>query len=70
MVQNSTIANNISDGIVANAGSQIWLTRSTITGNGEGWTQTAGGTVTTFVDNNIVGNSLGNTEPSSQVPYR
>jgi hypothetical protein len=69
-VRNSTIANNTGDGLSAsNAGVTIVVTRSTITGNGTGWSATSGGTVTTFSDNNIVGNSSVNTAPTSTATY-
>jgi hypothetical protein len=63
MVRNSTIANNKSNGLsVGGAGAQIWVTRSTITGNGNGWS-TDGGTMSSYADNNIDGNTTGNTAP-------
>ena len=70
MVRNSTIANNTGDGLSANnTGVIILVTRSTITGNGTGWSAASGGTVTTFSDNNIVGNGSVNTAPTSTATY-
>jgi hypothetical protein len=63
MIRNSTIANNTNQGLLPEgAGAQIWITRSTITGNDFGW-GTNGGTLTSFADNNIVGNTNINTAP-------
>jgi hypothetical protein len=70
MVRNSTIANNGNDGVLADgSGTTIWVTRSTITGNTTGWANTASGTVTTFTDNNIVGNGSVNIAPTSTATY-
>jgi hypothetical protein len=70
MVQNSTIANNTAYGLAANfSEATIWVTRSTITGNADGWETNSSGTVTTFGDNNIVGNGSGNTAPPSTATY-
>jgi len=64
MVRNSTIANNKSNGLsVGGAGAQIWVTRSTITGNGNGWSTDGIGTMSSYADNNIDGNTTGNTAP-------
>jgi len=71
MVRNSTIANNINEGLFASApGATIWFTRSTIIGNGSGWAFSTGGTVTTFGDNNIIGNTTINTAPMSTASYK
>jgi hypothetical protein len=65
MVRNSTIANNTGYGLLAqDSGATVWVTRSTITGNGNGW-GAAGGTVTSYGDNNIVGNTGSNNAPPS-----
>ena len=57
---NSTIADNAGDGLLASgAGSQIWITRSSVTGNAFG-TVISNGNITTYNDNNIVGNAQGN----------
>jgi hypothetical protein len=63
MVRNSTIGNNSVHGIFADSGTTVWLTRSTITGNASGWS--ANGTVTSFDDNNIVGNTNDEGTPPS-----
>jgi hypothetical protein len=66
MVRSCTIANNQALGLFAtfsSGGAQIWVTRSTITGNVTGWGTGASGTVTSFADNNIVGNGSANTPP-------
>ena len=81
MVRNSTIANNGSNGL-SNGGvndsglfaigsdAQLWVTRSTITGNMVGWSTLISGVVTSFGDNNIVGNGSANTEPPSPLTYK
>jgi hypothetical protein len=64
MVRDSTIANNGSDGLdAASTGTTIRVTRSTITGNATGWTNTGGATVLSYGDNNIDGNGSVNTAP-------
>jgi hypothetical protein len=77
IVRNSTIANNgfnsgcincINGLLASGSGAQIWVTRSTITGNLVGWNATSGGAVTSFNDNNIMGNSSGNGAPPN-APY-
>ena len=67
MVRNSTIANNGTNGLLAvlDSGATIFVTRSTITGNGTGWN----GSVTSYGDNNIDGNTSANTEPPSLLVY-
>jgi hypothetical protein len=67
MVRNSTIANNGSYGLDAGTGggSIIRVTRSTITGNPYGWE----GTVLSYGDNNIDGNTNTNTEPPNPLQY-
>jgi hypothetical protein len=63
-VRNSTIANNTSDGLSATGtGATIRVTRSTITGNATGWAISSSGVVSSFNDNNILGNTAGNTIP-------
>ena len=63
MVRTSTIANNTGSGLqTMNSGAQIRVTRSTITGNGAGWSA-PGGAVTSYADNNIDGNTTVNTAP-------
>jgi hypothetical protein len=60
MVRNSTIANNTDFGVATGGDTaQIWLTRSTITGNGTGWQ----GTVNSYGDNNIDGDENADTAP-------
>jgi hypothetical protein len=64
MVRNSTIANNSNQGVATlNTGVRIWLTRSTITENAAGWQAMGGSTVTSYADNNIVGNASLETTP-------
>jgi len=64
LVQNSTIANNSGDGLQASGTSAaIRVTRSTISGNAAGWAIVSPGTVTSFGDNNIIGNTT-NTAPT------
>jgi hypothetical protein len=81
MVRNSTIANNGRNGLsnggvndsglfAAGSGAQLWVTRSTITGNMVGWSTLNSGVVTSFGDNNIVGNGSANTEPPSPLTYK
>jgi hypothetical protein len=71
MVRNSSLANNGTDGLQADgSGANIWVTRSTINGNGSGWHTDGVGTVTTFGDNNIVGNGANNNSPSAPVTYQ
>jgi hypothetical protein len=70
MVRNSTITNNVSDGLLAyGTGGTIRVTRSTITGNGAGWSTDSGGTVTSYGDNNIDGNGSANSEPPGALVY-
>jgi hypothetical protein len=71
MVRNSKITDNTTYGLdAAGSGATIWVTRSAITGNGTGWETSNSGTVTTFSDNNIVGNGGGNGSPSSTSTYQ
>jgi hypothetical protein len=68
MVRSSSITNNANDGLLATGShAQIWVTRSSITGNAFG-VVISNGNVTTYNDNNIVGNAQGNGAPSS-LPY-
>jgi hypothetical protein len=70
MVRNSTIANNASRGLEADdSGAIIRVTRSTITGNLNGW-DNIGGAVLSYGDNNIDGNQNVNTEPPNPLTYR
>jgi len=72
MVRNCTIANNTNVGLGANTttnGANIWVTRSTITGNGTGWSVLNSGAVTSYADNNIDGNTNANTAPP-QIGYK
>jgi hypothetical protein len=71
MVRDSTLANNNVDGLLASGtGAQVWVTRSTITGNNVGWVATGGGVVSSYVDNNIDGNGSANTEPPGPLSYK
>ena len=80
MVRSSTIANNggngggdggsLNNGLsVEGSGAQMWITRSTITGNVIGWSTSSSGALITFSDNNIVGNGSVNTAPTSTATY-
>jgi hypothetical protein len=71
MVRASTIANNANAGLKAGAtGSTISVTRSTITGNGSGWSAGPGGVVSSYADNNIDGNGNTNTNPPDVLTYK
>jgi hypothetical protein len=81
VVRNSTIANNGRNGLsnggvndsglfAAGSGAQLWVTRSTITGNMVGWSTLNSGVVTSFGDNNIVGNGSANSEPPNPLTYQ
>jgi hypothetical protein len=64
MVRNSTIAKNGSYGLVADSpGVTIRVTRSTITGNATAWLAANSGVVSSYADNNIDGNTNGDTAP-------
>jgi hypothetical protein len=64
MVRNCTIANNAAYGLIANGtGATGRVTRSTITGNAIAWSAVASGVVSSYADNNIDGNSSGDTPP-------
>jgi hypothetical protein len=70
MVRNSAIANNGIYGLYADApGASIRATRSTITGNTNGWFQFIGGQVTSYDDNNIEDNGGINNAPF-QIGYK
>jgi hypothetical protein len=78
MVRNSTIVNNgynsgasnFDNGLYATgSGAQIWVTRSALTGNANGWRAASSGVVTSYNDNNIDGNTSANTAPP-QIGYR
>jgi hypothetical protein len=72
MVRNSTIANNIGDGLASSgsAGAIIRVTRSTITGNGTAWANFNSSFVLSYGDNNIDGNTNGNIEPPGPLTYK
>ena len=82
LVRNSTIANNGGDGLEArNIGATVSVTRSTITGNTNGWdtpSMVVGGgggggllgVVSSYADNNIDGNMNDNTEPPNPLTYK
>jgi hypothetical protein len=70
-VRNSRIANNAVDGLHAlGSGATIHVTRSTITGNNTGWAAVSTGTVLSYGDNNIDGNTNVNTEPPNPLTYK
>jgi hypothetical protein len=69
MVRHSTIANNANFGLLADVAATIWVTQSTITGNGTGLKgQGSGGTLTSYGDNNVVGNGTDGT-PTNTATY-
>jgi hypothetical protein len=71
MIRSTTITNNTSEGIAAyGANATIWITRSTATANGAGWYTTSGGVITTYGDNNIIGNGDNNGSPSTPITYQ
>jgi hypothetical protein len=72
MVRNSTIAYNSGSGLLAfgSGDATILVTRSTITGNGFGWTNIDGAAVLSYGDNNIDGNGGANTEPPNPLTYK
>jgi hypothetical protein len=63
MVRNSTITNNTWGLQVQNSGAAVQLTRTTITGNTNGWITSSGGTVQSYGDNNIDNNANFSTAP-------
>jgi hypothetical protein len=70
MVRNSTIANNGLAGLSAQGtGAIVRVTRSTITGNANGWATPSSGTVLSYADNIIDGNGSVNTEPPGPLTY-
>jgi hypothetical protein len=70
MVQDTAVSNNSGTGVLAQNGSTIRVTRSTITGNGTGWNIAGGGVVLSYGDNNIDGNTNANTEPPNPLIYK
>jgi hypothetical protein len=67
MVQNSTIVNNSAIGLHADGGSAaLRVTQTTITGNGTGVAATNGGTLESFGDNALRGNTT-DSAPSSVI---
>jgi hypothetical protein len=69
MVRNSTIAYNALGLFVENIGATIRVTRSTITGNNVGW-NVGSAVVLSYADNNIDGNTNGNTVPPNTLTYK
>ena len=70
MVRNSTIANNGAGGLVADgSGATVRVTRSTITRNATGWAALNLGTLSSYGDNNVDGNTTdGN--PTHTIPTK
>ena len=66
VARNSTFANNTVNGLQALDSATILVTRSTITGNAAAWS----GNVSSYTDNNIDGNTSGNTAPPSALVYK
>jgi hypothetical protein len=69
MVRGSTIADNGTGLATTGSGGTIRVTRSTMTGNGAGWSA-ASGAVLSYGDNNIDDNGSANTEPPNPVVYK
>ena len=71
MVRNTTVAFNGNNGLSAsnNANLIVRVTRSTITGNANGWLA-VGGALVSYGDNNIDGNATANTEPPNPLIYK
>jgi hypothetical protein len=66
-VRDSTIINNTTNGLISQGtNSTVWVTRSTITGNGTGVAAENDGTLTSFGDNTVKGNGT-NGSPSSTI---
>jgi Right handed beta helix region len=73
MVRNCTVANNTAYGLEANStapGATLRVTRSTVTGNGIAWSAAVSGVVSSYADNNIDGNSSGDTPPPPAIGYK
>lgn len=72
MVRNCTIGNNAGTGIAASGSAGptavVRVTRSTITANGTGLRPLAAGSLTSYGDNNLDGNTT-NGSPSSTIGY-
>jgi hypothetical protein len=64
MVRNSTVASNKGTGLLVDGSpATLRFTRSTITGNNTGWQVNDNGTLSTYGDNDIDGNTTVNTTP-------
>jgi hypothetical protein len=64
MIRHSALVNNGTNGVyVVGSTAKARLTDSTITGNGTGWAVASGGTLSSYIDNNIDGNAGGETAP-------
>jgi hypothetical protein len=53
--------NNGGTGIQSTGGATLRSAQSTVTGNGIGWITASGGTLFTYGDNNVDGNTAGET---------
>jgi hypothetical protein len=71
VIRNCTIANHpTGNGIFAQgSGANIRVTRTAITNNSSGWSTTSSGTVTSYADNLIDGNTSNNSEPPGPGTY-
>jgi hypothetical protein len=71
VIRNCTIANHATgNGISAQgSGANIRVTRTAITNNDSGWSTSSSGTVTSYADNLIDGNTSNNTEPPGPGSY-
>jgi len=69
MVTATKIANNSVFGVLVSGSTTIWLTRSTLTGNNNGSGTESSGSLFTFGDNAVAGNSNGNGAGAS-IPYK
>jgi hypothetical protein len=63
MVDSSTVSNNLGNGLNANGGT-LWVARSIISGNATSVATSNGGTLTSYGDNDILGNGT-NTLPGT-----
>jgi len=69
MIRNSTVSNNSNLGVISlGGGCKVWITRSTIMGNGTGLSSNAGQLIS-YGDNNVDGNSTDGA-PTSTIPLK
>jgi hypothetical protein len=70
MVRNCTITDNNVGLDATGSVATVRITRSTITNNNFGWNFSSAGTVLSYADNNIDGNTNVNTEPPNPLTYK